>query len=79
VCQILDVEDEWNILKSTLHSRGVQKNSIILAILVGFLVNSLFHETKIPTVDMKVHVSSKFRNFFLEKSEISTLHEFWKN
>jgi hypothetical protein len=30
------------------------KNSITLAIPVGFLVNSLFHETKIPTVDMKV-------------------------
>jgi hypothetical protein len=35
---------------------------------VGFLVNSLFHETKIPTVDMKVQVCSKFRIFFfLEK------------
>jgi hypothetical protein len=61
VCQILEVEDEWNILKST---RGVQKISIILAILVEFLVNSLFHETKIRTVDMKVKVYSKFRNFF---------------
>jgi hypothetical protein len=65
VCQILEVEDEWNILKSTLHERGVQKISITLAILVGFLVNSLFHETKIPTVDMKVQVNSKFRNFLL--------------
>jgi hypothetical protein len=35
---------------------------------VGFLVNSLFHETKIPTVDMKVHVCSKFwKNLFWEK------------
>jgi hypothetical protein len=35
---------------------------------VGFLVNSLFHETKISTVDMKVQVNSKFRNlFFLKK------------
>jgi hypothetical protein len=34
------------------------KNSIILALLVGFLEISLFHETKIPTVDMKVQVSS---------------------
>jgi hypothetical protein len=44
------------------------KISITLAILVGFLVNSLFHETKIPMVDMKVQVNSKFRiYFFLEK------------
>ena len=39
-----------------------------LAILVGFLVNSLFHEAKIPMVDMKVQVNSNFRiYFFLEK------------
>jgi hypothetical protein len=37
------------------------KISITLAILVGFLVNSLFHETKIPMVDMKVQVNSKFK------------------
>jgi hypothetical protein len=36
--------------------------SIILAILVEFLVISLFHETKIPMVDRKVQVSSNFRN-----------------
>jgi hypothetical protein len=28
---------------------------------VEFLVISIFHETKIRTVDMKVHVHSKFR------------------
>jgi hypothetical protein len=61
VCQILEVDDEWNILKSTMHRRGVQKISITLAILMEFLVKSLFHETKIPTVDiMKVQVSSNF-------------------
>jgi hypothetical protein len=35
--------------------------SITLAILEEFLVISIFHETKIPTVDMKVQVYSKFR------------------
>jgi hypothetical protein len=54
--QILEVDDEWNILKCTLHQRRLQKISITLAILVGFLVNSFFHQTKIPTVDMKVQV-----------------------
>jgi hypothetical protein len=43
------------------------KISITLAILVEFLVISLFHETKIPMVDMKVQVSSKFRIFFEKK------------
>jgi hypothetical protein len=56
VCQILEVDDKWHILKST----RVQKNSITLAILVEFLVISFFHETKIPTVDIKVQVYSKF-------------------
>jgi hypothetical protein len=55
---------------------GYKKISITLAILVGFLVNLFFDETKITMVDMKVQVCSKFRIFFLEKSEISTLHEF---
>jgi hypothetical protein len=77
--QILEVEDEWNILKSTLHGRGLQNISITLAILVEFLVNSLIHEPKIPTIDMKVQMCSKFRKLVFEKSEISTLHEFWKN
>jgi hypothetical protein len=40
-------------------------------------VNSLFHETKIPTVDMKVQVYSNF-SIFLENNEISKLHEEWK-
>jgi hypothetical protein len=48
------------------------KNSITLAILVEFLVNSFFHESKIP-----IHAYSKFR-FFLEKNEISKFHEEWK-
>jgi hypothetical protein len=43
-----------------MYWRRVQKNSIIQAILVEFLEISLFHETKIPMVDMKVRVSSKF-------------------
>jgi hypothetical protein len=54
VCQILEVDDEWNILKCTLHSRRVQKISITLANLEEFFVISIFHEPKIPTVDMKV-------------------------
>jgi hypothetical protein len=60
VHQILEVDDEWNILKCTLHSRRVQKISIILAKLVEFLVISILNETKISTVDMKVQVYSKF-------------------
>jgi hypothetical protein len=36
------------------------KKFITLAILVEFFVISFFHETKIPTVDMKVQVYSKF-------------------
>jgi hypothetical protein len=54
VCQILEVDDEWNILKSTLHCRRVQKISIRLAIFVEFFVISIFCEKRIPTVDMKV-------------------------
>jgi hypothetical protein len=34
--------------------------NLTLAILVEFFVISFFHETKIPTVDMKVQVYSKF-------------------
>jgi hypothetical protein len=37
------------------------KTSITLAKLVEFLVISIFHETKIRTVDMKVQAYSKFR------------------
>jgi hypothetical protein len=62
VCQILKVDDEWNILKFTLHSRRVQKNSITLAILEEFLVISIFYETKIPMVNMKDQVYSKFKD-----------------
>jgi hypothetical protein len=61
VYQILEVDDKWNILKCTLHRRRVQKISITLAILEEFLVISIFHEMKIPTVDVKVHMYSKFR------------------
>jgi hypothetical protein len=53
----LEVGDEWNILKCTLHWRRVQKISITQANLEEFLVNSLFHEVK-SSVDMKVY--SKF-------------------
>jgi hypothetical protein len=41
--------------------KGVQKISITLPNLEEFLVISIFHETKIPTIDMKVQVYSKFR------------------
>jgi hypothetical protein len=34
---------------------------------VEFLVISIFHETKIPTINMKVQVCFKFRNFFSKK------------
>jgi hypothetical protein len=67
VCQILEVDDEWNILKCTLHSRGIQKTSITLAKLVEFLVISIFHETKIQMVDMKAQVYSKFRKNKISK------------
>jgi hypothetical protein len=43
------------------------KFSITLANLEGFLVISMFCETKIPTVDMKVQVYSKFRKIKFEK------------
>jgi hypothetical protein len=48
---------------------GYKKISITLANLAGFLVNSIFHETKIPTVDRKVQVWTKNLGifFFLEK------------
>jgi hypothetical protein len=46
-----------------------------VAILVEFLVISLFHETKIPTVDMKVQVSFNFRKKNMKKNKISKLHE----
>jgi hypothetical protein len=77
VYQILEVGDEWNILKYTLHWRRVQKFSIILAILEEFFVIALFYETKIPIVDMKVQVYSNFRKKF-QKNEISMFHEEWK-
>jgi hypothetical protein len=38
----------------------VQKISITLAILEEFFVISIFHETKIPILDMKVQVYYKF-------------------
>jgi hypothetical protein len=75
---MLEVDDEWNILKSTLHPRRVQFFFNTLAILVEFFVISLFHETKIPTVDMKVQVYSKFSKKNWKKNKISKLHEEWK-
>jgi hypothetical protein len=39
----------------------------LLAILVEFFVIALFHETKIPMVDMNIQVSSNFSNFLLKK------------
>jgi hypothetical protein len=50
VFQILEVDDEWNILKSTLHWRRVQKISIILTNLEEYFVISNFYETKIPGI-----------------------------
>jgi hypothetical protein len=46
--------------------RGTKK-SITLAKLVKFLVISIFHETKIRMVDMKVQVYSKFRKNKISK------------
>jgi hypothetical protein len=43
------------------------KTSIILAKLVEFLVISIFHETKIRTAKMNVHVYSKFRKNKISK------------
>jgi hypothetical protein len=54
VCQILEVDDEWNILKCTLYLRMIQNISITLTKLMDFFVISGFHETKIPRTDMKV-------------------------
>jgi hypothetical protein len=71
VYQILEVDNEWNILKCTLHWRRVQIISITLAILEEFLVISLFHETKIPMVDTKVQVYS---NFFLNWKKMKSLN-----
>jgi hypothetical protein len=48
------------------------KTSIILGKLVEFLVISILHETKIPTIDMEVQVYSKFRNKFRKNKN-------WKN
>jgi hypothetical protein len=56
---------------------GYQKNSITLAILVDFFVIVLFHETKIPMVDMEVQMYSNFSKK-IQKNEISKLHEEWK-
>jgi hypothetical protein len=78
VYQILEVDDKWNIFKCTLHWRRVEKVSNTLAKLMEFLVISIFYETKIPTIDMKVHVYSKFRKNKLKKSEVSKCHEEWK-
>jgi hypothetical protein len=43
------------------------KISITLAILEEFLAISISNETKIPTVDMKVQVYSKFREYKIWK------------
>jgi hypothetical protein len=47
--------------KPPYSKEGYQKFSKTLAILLEFLVVSIFHETKTPIVDMKVQVYSKFR------------------
>jgi hypothetical protein len=47
------------------------KNSITLAILEEFLMISIFDETKIPTMDMKVQVYSKLEIWKKVKSPIS--------
>jgi hypothetical protein len=60
VYQTLEIGDEWNTVKCTL-----QKIFITLAILEEFLVNSLLHCTRIPTVDVKVLVYSNIKKLFL--------------
>jgi hypothetical protein len=72
--QILEVGDEWNILNCIV--KGYKIFPITQAILEKFLVNSLFHYTKISTMDMKVLVYSNFSQKW-EKNEISKLHEEW--
>ena len=52
---------------------GCKKFPLHLAILEEFLVISVFHETKISTIDMKVQVYSKFSKILNSK-----LHEDWK-
>ena len=71
--QILEVGNDWNILKCTLHLRRVQKVSIILAVLEEFLVNSLLHETKISTMDMRVMVYFNFSKKKFEKKSPSSI------
>jgi hypothetical protein len=60
-----------------LEMKKGKKNSIILAIFEEFLVNLLFHHTKISLMDMKVLVYSNFSPKKMEKNEISKLHEEW--
>ena len=48
---------------------GYKKISITLAIIVEFFVIALFHETKIPTVDMKVQVYSNLRKKKISKKK----------
>jgi hypothetical protein len=57
-----NLRGRWWVEHTQMHpARGrVQKISITLAKLVEFLVISIFHETKIRMVDMKVQVYSKF-------------------
>jgi hypothetical protein len=45
---------------------------------VEFLVILLFYENKIPTVNMKVKVSSNFSQKNSKENEIFKLHEEWK-
>ena len=54
------------------------KISITLVILVEFFVIVLYYETKIPTMDMKVHVSSNLCFLIWKKKKISKLYEEWK-
>jgi hypothetical protein len=49
--------------------KGYKKISITLAILEEFLVISLFHETKILTVDKKVQVHSNFSKNIWKKTK----------
>jgi hypothetical protein len=53
--------------------KKVTNFSITLAILEEFLVYSLFHETKIPTVDMKVQVYSNFSKKIGKKRNLQAL------
>jgi hypothetical protein len=50
LCQILEVDDEWNILKCTLHSRRVQKNFNYTSNSCGFFCDLNLSSNKNPNI-----------------------------